>query len=165
LPIDTRGLPAGIYEVWIDLLKDRRNWMALHGAVPLATTVRIESFSHEIAVDADTVTLAPGGTAVLRGTLRNTCNKPWPEGAGDDPLKLGARLFRRSSQGEAVREFRALLEGLPEGPEDEVPFRLVLDSGELQRGDYELSIDVVKENQFWLAEKGTTPRVIPVVIV
>jgi hypothetical protein len=30
--------------------------------------------------------------------------------------------------------------------------------------NYELSIDVVKECQFWLAEKGATPRVIPVVI-
>ena len=121
-------------------------------------------FSHEIAVDADAVTLPPGGTAVLSGTLRNTCNKPWPEGAGGEPLKLGARLFRRSGKGDVVREFRALLEGLPETPEDAVAFRLVLDPGELQRGDYELSIDVVKENQFWLAEKGTTPRVIPVVI-
>jgi hypothetical protein len=164
LPIDTRGLPAGTYEVWIDMLMDRRNWMALHGAVQVAATLRIETFSHEIAVDADAVTLSPGGTAVLSGTVRNTCSKPWPEGAGGEPLKLGARLFRRSVKGEAVREFRALLEGLPETPEDAVAFRLVLDPGELQRGDYELSIDVVKENQFWLAEKGTTPRVIPVLI-
>ena len=164
LPIDTRGLPAGTYEVWIDMLMDGRNWMALHGAVPVAATLRIETFSHEIAVDADEVTLSPGGTAVLSGTVRNTCSKPWPEGAGGEPLKLGARLFRQSVKGEAVREFRALLEGLPETPEDAVAFRLVLDPGDLQRGDYELSIDVVKENQFWLAEKGTTPRVIPVVI-
>jgi hypothetical protein len=164
LPIDTRGLPAGIYEVWIDLLMDRRNWMALHGAVPVAATLRIETFSHEITLDTDAVTLSPGGTAVLSGTLRNTCSKPWPEGAGGEPLKVGARLFRRSVRAEVVREFRALLEGLPEMPEDAVTFSLVLDSGELQSGDYELSIDVVKENQFWLAEKGTTPRVIPVVI-
>jgi hypothetical protein len=165
LPIDTRGLPAGTYEVWIDMLMDRRNWMALHGAVPIAATLRIEAFSHEIAVDADAVSLSPGGTAVLRGTLRKTCSKPWPEGAGGgEPLKLGARLFRGSVNGEAVREFRARLEGLPETTEDAVAFHLVLDSGALQRGDYELSIDVVKENQFWLAEKGTTPMVIPVVI-
>ena len=164
LPIDTRGLPAGIYDVWIDLLRDRRNWMALHGAVPVAATLRIEAFSHEIAVDTDAVTLSPGGTAVVSGTVRNTCSKPWPEGTGDEPLKLGARLFRQSVKGEAVREFRALLEGLPQTPEDSVAFRLVLDPGELQRGDYELSIDVLKEDQFWLAEKGTTPRVIPVVI-
>ncbi len=164
LPFDTRGLPAGIYEVWIDMVKDHGNWMGRHGAVPVAVNLRIETFSHEIAVDADAVTLSPGGTAVLSGTLRNTCNKPWPEGAGGEPLKLGARLFQRSGKGEAVREFRALLEGLPESPEDAAAFRLVLDPGELQRGDYELSIDVVKENQFWLAEKGTTPRVIPVVI-
>ncbi len=57
-----------------------------------------------------------------------------------------------------------LLERLPETAEDAVAFRLVLDPGELERGDYELSIDVVKEDQFWLAEKGATPRVIPVVI-
>jgi hypothetical protein len=164
LPIDTRGLPSGIYEVWIDMLMDRRNWMALRGAVPVAATLRIETFSHEIAVDAQAVTLSPGGTAVLSGTVRNTCSKPWPEGTGGEPLKLGARLFRRPVTGEAVREFRALLEGLPETPEDAVAFRLVLDSGELQRGDYELSIDVVKDNQFWLAEKGTTPTVIPVQI-
>jgi hypothetical protein len=164
LPIDTRGLSPGIYEVWIDMLMDRRNWMALHGAVPVAATVRIESFSHEIAVDADALTLSRGDTAVLSGTVRNTCSKPWPEGAGGEPLKLGARLFRRSVKGEAVREFRARLDGLPETAGDAVPFRLVLDSRELHRGDYELSLDVVKENQFWLAEKGTTPRVIPVVI-
>ncbi len=164
LPFDTRGLPAGTYEVWIDMVKDHGNWMGRHGAVPVAVNLRIETFSHEIAVDADAVTLSPGGTAVLSGTLRNTCNKPWPEGAGGEPLKLGARLFRGSSKGEAVREFRALLAGLPETPEDAVAFRLELDPGELQRGDYELSIDVVKEGQFWLAEKGTTPRVIPVVI-
>jgi hypothetical protein len=138
--------------------------MALRGAVPVAATLRIETFSHEIAVDAQAVTLSPGGTAVLSGTVRNTCSKPWPEGTGGEPLKLGARLFRRPVTGEAVREFRALLEGLPETPEDAVAFRLVLDSGELQRGDYELSIDVVKDNQFWLAEKGTTPTVIPVQI-
>ena len=138
--------------------------MALHGAVPVAATLRIETFSHEIAVDADAVTLSPGGTAVLSGTVRNTCGKPWPEGAGGEPLKLGARLFRQSVKGEAVREFRALLERLPETAEDAVAFRLVLDPGELERGDYELSIDVVKEDQFWLAEKGATPRVIPVVI-
>jgi hypothetical protein len=53
---------------------------------------------------------------------------------------------------------------LPEDPEQAVAFRLMLDAGELQQGRYELSIDVVKEHQFWLAEKGTTPRVIPVVI-
>ncbi len=114
LPIDTRGLPAGIYDVWIDMLMDRRNWMALHGAVPVAATLRIETFSHEIAVDADTVILSPGATAILSGTVRNTCSKPWPEGAGGEPLQLGARLFRRSVKGEAVREFRARLDGLPE---------------------------------------------------
>jgi hypothetical protein len=77
---------------------------------------------------------------------------------------VGARLFRQSAGGEAVREFRAFLERLPASAEDEVDFRLVLDPGELERGDYELSIDVVKECQFWLAEKGATPCVIPVVI-
>ncbi len=164
LPIDTRGLPAGTYEVWIDMLMDRLNWMALHGAVPAVATLRIEAFSHEIAVDADEVTMASGGTAVVRGTVRNTCRKPWPGGTGSEPLKLGARLFRRSAEGEPVREFRALLEGLRETPEETAAFHLVLESGELQRGDYDLSIDVVKENEFWLAEKGTTPRVIPVVI-
>jgi hypothetical protein len=164
LPIDTRGLPAGTYEVWIDMLMDRRNWMALHGAVPVAATLRIETFSHEIAVDADAVTLSPGGTAVLSGTLRNTCGRPWPDSAGGEPLRLGARLFRRSVKGEVVREFRAFLDGLPETAEDAVAFRLVLDPGELQRGDYELSIDVVKDDQFWLAEKGATARVIPVLI-
>lgn len=164
LPIDTRGLPAGIYEVWIDMLMDRRNWMALHGAVPMTATLRIESFSHEIAVDADAVNLSRGGSAVLSGTLRNVCGKPWPEGAGDSPLQVGARLFRQAAGGEAVREFRAFLERLPASAEDEVDFRLVLDPGELERGDYELSIDVVKECQFWLAEKGATPCVIPVVI-
>lgn len=164
LPIDTHGLPAGIYEVWIDMLMERRNWMALHGAVPVAATLRIETFSHDIAVDTDAVTLSARGTAVLSGTLRNTCSKPWPEGADGEPLKLGARLFRRSVKGGPVREFRAPLEGLPESPEDAVPFRLVLDPGELQPGDYELSIDVVKEDHFWLAEKGAAPRVIPVMI-
>jgi hypothetical protein len=108
--------------------------------------------------------LAPGGTAVLNGTLRNTCGKPWPEGAGGEPLRLGARLFRQSVNEEPVREFRAFLERLPETVEETVAFRLVLDPGDLERGDYELSIDVVKELQFWLAEKGATPRVIPVVI-
>jgi hypothetical protein len=138
--------------------------MALHGAVAVAATLRVETFSHEIAVDAEALTLSPGGTAVLSGTLRNTCGKPWPEGAGGEPLKLGARLFRRSVKGEAVREFRAVLEGLPETAEDAVAFRLLFDPGELTRGDYELSIDVVKEDQFWLAEKGATPTVIPVLI-
>jgi hypothetical protein len=164
LPIDTRGLPAGIYEVSIDMLMDDRNWMARHGAVPVTTTLQIETFSHEIALDADAVTLSRGRKAVLNGTLRNTCGKPWPEGSGGEPLKIGARLFRRSAKAEAVREFRAFLDRLPEAAADEVALRLVLDAGELERGDYELSIDVVKEDQFWLAEKGATPRVIPVVI-
>ena len=100
MPIDTRGLPGGVYEVWLDMLMDDKNWMALHGAVAVAATLRIETFSHEIAVDADALTLSPGGTAVLSGTLRKTCGKPWPEGAGGEPLKLGARLFRRSVKGE-----------------------------------------------------------------
>ena len=86
------------------------------------------------------------------------------QGRGGEPLRLGARLFRQSVQEEALREFRAFLERLPETAEDTVAFRLVLDPGELERGAYELSIDVVKEQQFWLAEKGATPRVIPVVI-
>ena len=163
-PIDTRGLPAGIYEVSIDLLMDERKWMAQHGAVPGLATLRIETFNHEIAVDAEAVTLSPGDKAVLKGTLRNSCGKPWPEGEGDDPLRVGARLFRRSADDEAVREFRAPLKRLPETADDEVAFRLVVDPGELERGDYELSIDVVKECQFWLAEKGATPTVIPVVI-
>ena len=164
LPIDTRGLPAGVYEVWVDMLMDGRNWMALHGAAPVTAVLRIETFSHTIAVDADAVTLSPGGTAVLNGTVRNTCGKPWPEGAGDEPLQVGARLFRQSAKHEVVREFRAFLERLPATAEDEVPFRLVLDPGELECGDYELTIDVVKEYQFWLAEKGATPTVIPVMI-
>jgi hypothetical protein len=164
LTIDTRGLLAGIYDVWIDMMRDPRNWMALHGAIPVTATLRIETFSHEIMVDADAVTLSPGGSAVLSGTLRKTCGKPWPKGAGGEPLKVGARLFRQSAKVAAVREFRALLERLPETAEDLVAFRLLLDPGELERGDYELSIDVLKEDQFWLAEKGATPRVIPVVI-
>jgi hypothetical protein len=164
MPIDTRGLPGGVYEVWLDMLMDAGNWMALRGAVQVAATLRVEAFSHEIAVDTDALTLSPGRTAVLSGTLRNRCGKPWPQGRGGEPLQLGARLFRPSVNGEAVREFRAPLEELPETAEDAVAFRLVLEAGELTRGDYELSIDVVKEDQFWLAEKGATPRVVPVVI-
>jgi hypothetical protein len=163
LPIDTRGLPAGIYEVWIDMLMDRQNWMALHGAVPFIATLRIETFTHEIAVDAEALRLLPGESAELRGTVRNISGKPWPEGAGSEPLQIGARLFRRTAEREAVREYRALLDRLPATAEDEVAFRLELDGG-LERGDYELSIDVVKEFQFWLAEKGATPKVIPVVV-
>jgi len=162
--IDTRGLSAGMYEVWIDMLMDRRNWMALHGAVQVAATLRIEAFSHEIAVDADTVILSRGGSAVLSGTVRNTCGKPWPAGTGAEPLRVGARLFRQSAKNEGVREYRAFLDRLPETAEDAVAFRLELDPGELERGDYELSIDVVKEYQFWLAEKGATPRIIPLII-
>jgi hypothetical protein len=164
LPIDTRGLPAGVYEVWIDMIMERGTWMAFHGAVPVSAILRVETFSYAIAVDADALTLSPGGTAVLSGTLRNTNGKPWPKGAGGEPLRLGARLFRQSAEGVAVREFRALLERLPETAEDEVAFRFVLDAGELERGDYDVSIDVVKEQQFWLAEKGATPTIIPVVI-
>ena len=164
LPVDTRGLPAGLYEVWVDMLTDQQNWMGLHGAVPLTGTLRIETFSHEIAVDAEVVTLSPGGAAELNGTLRKTCGKPWPHGAGGEPLNLGARLSRPSASGETVREFRALLARLPEGAEDEVAFSLRVESGGLERGHYELSIDVVQEDQFWVAEKGATPRVIPVVI-
>jgi hypothetical protein len=96
--------------------------------------------------------------------LRKSCGKPWPHGAGGEPLKVGARLLRQSAEGEAVCEFRAFLGRLPETAEDEVAFRLVVDAGALERGNYQLSIDVVKEYQFWLAEKGATPRVIPVVI-
>ena len=96
--------------------------------------------------------------------MRKTCGQPWPEGAGDEPLKVGARLFRPTTGGEAVREFRAPLARLPETAGDEVAFSLVLDPGELERGRYELSIDIVKESQFWLAEKGASPRVVPVVI-
>ena len=162
LPIDTRGLPSGMYEVWIDMLMDGRNWMALHGAVPGTATLRIETFSHEIAVDTDAVTMPPGGSVVVNGTLRNTCGKPWPEGAGGRPLQVGARLFRQSARGEAVREFRAFLERLPQTADEQVAFHLVLDPGDLECGDYELRIDIVKEDQFWLAEKGATPRVIAV---
>jgi MoaA/NifB/PqqE/SkfB family radical SAM enzyme len=164
LPIDTRGLEAGIYEVWIDMLTDRRNWMALHGAVPVAATLRIEAFSHEIDVDADALTLSPDRPAVIDGRLRNACNKPWPQGVNGEPLRLGARLFQGSVNGHAVREFRAHLETLPASPEEAVPFRLVVDPGGLQRGTYELCIDVVKEDQFWMVEKGASPRVIPVTI-
>lgn len=164
LTIDTRGMPVGIYEVWIDMLMDRRNWMALHGAVPVAATLRIEPFSHEISVDTDAVSLSPGSAAVLNGTVRNTSSKPWPEGSGGEPLRVGARLLRRPANGEVVREFRAALDALPQSPDNAASFSLVLDPGDLQQGDYELSIDIVKEGQFWLAEKGATPRVIPVVI-
>jgi MoaA/NifB/PqqE/SkfB family radical SAM enzyme len=163
LPIDTRRLPAGVYEVWIDMLMEGGTWMAFHGAVPASSIFRVEGFSYAIAVDADPVTLSSGGTAVLSGTLRNTCGKPWPKGAGGEPLRLGARLLRQTSE-EPLREFRAFLGPLPETAEDTVAFRLELDPRGLERGAYELSIDVVKEQQFWLAEKGATPRVIPVVI-
>jgi hypothetical protein len=163
LPVDTRGLPAGIYEIWIDMLRDGEYWMASQGATPFSAMLRIEPFSHDIAVDADAVALSVGGSAVVRGTLRNACGKPWPEGAGGEPLRIGARLFRQSAHDEAVREFRAHLERLPEA-DDEVAFRLGIDPAGLERGRYELSIDVVKEHQFWLAEKGATPRIVPVVI-
>ncbi len=164
VPIDTRGLPAGIYQVWIDMLMPPRNWMALHGAIPAAALLRVEAFSHEIAVNVDAVTLSPDTTTVVNGTLRNTCGKPWPEGTGSDALRLGARLFRRDVEGEPIREFRAPLAALPTAPGEPVPFSLVLEPTTLECADYELSIDVVKENQFWLSEKGATPTVIPVVI-
>jgi len=164
VPIDTRGLSAGIYEVWLDMRMGDRNWMALHGAVPVAATLRIEAFTHEITVDADAVTLPRGGAAVLHGMLRNTCGKPWPNGDGGEPLRLGARLFRPSVKGEPVREFRAHLERLPENAADAVAFSLEVDPGPLPPGDYELCIDVLKEERFWLAEKGATPRVVPVVV-
>jgi hypothetical protein len=164
LPIDTRGLPGGIYEVWIDMLMGRRNWMALQGAVPGAALLRIETFSHEITVDPDSVIVSHDDTAVLNGTVRNTCGKPWPQGAGGGALTLGARLSRTGVEGETVREYRASLNGLPVTTEEAVPFRLVLDPRELTRGDYELSIDVLKEDQFWLAEKGAIPKIISVVI-
>jgi hypothetical protein len=163
LPVDTRGLPAGIYEIWIDMLRDGEYWMASQGATPFSAMLRIEPFSHDIAVDADAMALSAGSSAVVRGTLRNACGKPWPEGADGEPLRIGARLFRPSAHDEAVREFRAHLERLPEA-DDEVAFRLGIDPEGLERGRYELSIDVVKEHQFWLAEKGATPTIIPVVI-
>lgn len=164
LPIDTRGLAAGVYEVWLDLLMDQRNWMALRGAVPFNGILRIETFTYEIDVAAGVLPLAPGASAVVSGTLRNTCGKPWPQGTGDEPLTIGARLFRQADRDRAVREFRGSIARLPEAADDRVAFDLLFDPGELERGRYDLSIDVVKERQFWMAEKGATPRVIPVAI-
>lgn len=164
LDIDTRGLEPGIYEVWLDMRMGERNWMALHGATPVAALLRIEAFTHDISVEPDAVTVPRGSTAVLSGTVRNTCGKPWPNGNGGEPLCLGARLFRPTVNGTPVREFRAHLERLPESVDDAVPFRLEFDPGPLEPGEYELAIDVLKEEQFWMVEKGATPRVIPVVV-
>lgn len=165
IPIDTRGLPAGIYEVWVDMLMDPHNWMALHGAVPVAATLRIEAFAHEITVDADALTVAADAMPRVSGAVRKACGMPWPRGESGEPPRLGARLFRRASgNGGPVREFRAPLERLPESLDEAVAFDLVLDTRELPRGDYDLSIDVVQENEFWMAEKGAAPRVISVAV-
>ena len=110
------------------------------------------------------MTLSPGGTAVLSGTLRNTCGKPWPEGAGGEPLRVGARLFRQSAEGEAVREFRASWSGCRKPRRTRSPSAWCSIQESWSAATTTLSIDVVKEQQFWLAEKGATPTVIPVVI-
>ena len=46
VPVDTRGLEAGIYDVWIDLRMDDRNWMALHGAVPASIDTTLSAGSN-----------------------------------------------------------------------------------------------------------------------
>jgi hypothetical protein len=137
-----------------------------------ASTLQKTNFAAPSGVDVDPLVwerlLTSDADALIIGEglpVSRVLNVLWPtHGAGDEPLKVGARLLRQSAEGEAVREFRALLERLPETAEDEVAFRLVVDAGALERGNYQLSIDVVKEYQFWLADKGATPRVIPVVI-
>ena len=42
------------------MLMENRYWMALHGAVPVAAILRIETFSHEIAAEVDAVDLWRG---------------------------------------------------------------------------------------------------------
>ena len=164
LPIDTRGLPAGIYEVWIDMLMDGRK---LDGA-PRGGS------GHRHPPDRDVQPRDRGGRRRRDPVARRHGRVEWHL-AQHLRQAVARGRGRRAAEARrpplpAVRQRRGraripcVLERLPETAEDEVAFRLVLDPGELERGDYELSIDVVKEDQFWLAEKGATPRVIPVVI-
>ena len=126
--------------------------------------LRIEAFRYEITVDADAVTLSPGGTAVLSGALRNTCGKPWPEGTGGEPLQLGARLFRQSVEERGGARIPCVLGATAgnRGGRGRLPHGV----RSRRTGARRLRTQhrCLKEDQFWLAEKGTGPRVIPVVI-
>ena len=98
LRIDTGGLPAGSYDVCVDMLMEERYWMASTARFRSPRPCGSRRSATRSPWTPTPSTLSPGRTAVLSGTVRNTCRKPWPEGAGDEPLKIGARLCRPSER-------------------------------------------------------------------
>ena len=98
-------------EVWIDMLMDRQTDGAPWAADPLHRYPPDRHVHDEIAVDAEAV-LLPGGSAVLRGTLRNISASRGPKARVASRCKSAPAWFRRSAQREAVREYR-VLERLP----------------------------------------------------
>lgn len=96
--------------------------------------------------------------AWIEAMVTNTGSDAWVNGDNWMRFSFGGRLFSRADSGtEAApqREFRAPLPSLLE-PGASVPVTLILDLVGLPAGEYVLSLDVVKEQHFWFADRGGT---------
>jgi len=101
---------------------------------------------------------------VFHGLIVNTSNYTWTDGGRKaDSLKVGAKVYAGDS-GKLVAEFRGLFEPGYFAPGASYTFSLPIAGGVLSPGLYRLRLGMVKENAYWLSDRGAREHEITLLV-
>ena len=140
--------------------EERECLRELQGIMPLRNYGdKFLNFDYVIHANFSSVRLKKGGNVDLRVEIQNTGNATWSNTGvpAERQFKVGARVFYYGNEVDTLKEFRAQLKRETFAPRDLDNFNITLDTNGLKSGIYLLKVDIVKEQEFWLEDKGAQP--------
>jgi len=111
------------------------------------------------------ITCEHGCISTIKGIVKNTSDCAWQGDCdGENQLKVGARLYKKGMPS-PVMEFRFPFTCNILNQNEEYPFILKIDATSLAPDTYELRLDMVKEGEYWMVDKGANEKIITLTVV
>ncbi|NMC62160.1 MAG: glycosyltransferase, partial [SAR324 cluster bacterium] len=148
----------------LDMVKEQEFWFKGQGTLPLRFNIKIPDVLpkgdrkfYDCKFEIKDPILRRG-ILLISGTAINNGLFAWDnrEEAPDKPIRIALTLFKKGNTGDILQEHRYELPSDCINVDERVDFNFNISTFTLEKGEYDLEIDVLKESVFWFHEDPNT---------
>ena len=131
------------------------------------TQTEFKDYKCVIEPEVNKLRIKQGQLFILNGIVKNLGSTQWINQNLNDreAYKVGGRIRKYGNEKKVLKELRAKLPYKTIMPGEICKFVMKVDIHGLPKGNYNLKLDIVKEDSFWFEDKGKDPYEVRIKII